>query len=87
MFQIIQKHIDTLTSAVGNLQQVHKLIDSEIDIAGSQGQTALRESRNLREEWLEKITLHFDMIDIKINAFLDDRLESLHRLKHRIEVR
>ena len=76
----------TISDAVDRLQHLVKQIEGEVGVTKTSGSNALKESQHLREDWFNKVQLHFDTIDIKISEFVNARLESLNRLKSRVEI-
>ena len=46
-------------NAVDRLHKMFSQIDHEIDITHTHGRTALKESANLRQDWLDKVNMPF----------------------------
>lgn len=84
--QIIKKHLTTISDAIDRLQHLVKQIEGEVLVTKTSGSNAMKESQHLREDWFNKVQLHFDTMDIKISEFVNARLESLNRLRTRVEM-
>ena len=76
----------TIADALDRLHHLVKQIEGEVSVTQTSGTHAMKESQHLREDWFNKVQLHFDTIDIKISEFVNARLESLNRLKSRVEI-